>query len=323
MGRSSLSVPKHWITAIVVTTVAAFLFFNARKHNQVNTGARRDSLAGSEKRPGPSASGAQELEEDLIQADADQKGDAILGKEYQEINEGHFGGRLPAIPVLWEPRLKMIGPQVAEGFTEKGLWGHRGESTLILLNPDISANPAEVTRTLCHEMIHEYVFSIGDTGPKHGPAFQNELQRLLTEGAFEAISSSAGERAELRAWLTAEAKRLDVDKADMDATAQGLARESNELNQQMNALNERISIANKQGSGGPSQEEMNAAQSRREDFNGRVTAFNLRSEQHNADVAAFNQQVSRYNLMVSYPDGLDEESAIPSKRATEQFPSRP
>jgi hypothetical protein len=263
------------------------------------------------------------LEEDLIQADADQKGDTLLSKEYQEINEGYFGGKLPATPVLWEPRLKVIGPQVAQGFTEKGLWGHRGGATLILLNPDISANPAEVRRTLCHEMIHEYLFSIGDTGPKHGPAFQNELQRLLSEGAFEAISASADERADLRSWLIAEAKRLDLDKSDLDRNAESLARQSSELNQQMSALNERISIANKQGSGWPSQEEMSAAQSRREDFNGLVTDFNLHAEQHNADVSAFNQQVNRYNLMMSYPDGLDEESAIASKPATEQYPSRP
>jgi len=263
------------------------------------------------------------LEEDLVQGDVDQKGDADLGKEYQEINGGHFGGRLPAIPVLWEPRLKTIGPQVAEGFTEKGLWGHRGSATLILLNPDISANPAEVRRTLCHEMVHEYLFTIRDTGPKHGPAFQNELQRLLTEGAFEAISASAGERADLRAWLIAEAQRLDLDKSELERIGESLAPEARELNQQMSALNERISVANKQGSGGPSQEEINAANSRREDFNGRVTTFNLRVEQHNADVGTFNQQVSRYNLMVSYPDGLDEESSIPSKPAAAQYPPPP
>jgi hypothetical protein len=274
-------------------------------------------------RPGPPASAAEALEEDLVQADAAQKGDAVLGKEYQEINGSHFGGRLPAIPVLWEPRLKIIGPQVAQGFTEKGLWGHHGKATLILLNPDISANPAEVRRTLCHEMVHEYLFSVGDSGTKHGPAFQNELQRLLTEGAFEGISASADERADLRSRLIAEGKRLDWEKSDLDTTVESLAREGRELNQQMSELNERISVANKQGSGWPSQEEIRAAQARREDFNRRVSDFNFRADQHNVYVSSFNQQVSRYNLMMSYPDGLDEESAIPSQPAAEQYPARP
>jgi hypothetical protein len=323
MGRSGLSLPKHSITAIVLMGVGIILFLHALKHSKENAAAPQEGLAGGRNQPGPPASAGEALEGDLIQADANQKGDSTLGKEYQEINEGHFGGKLPAIPVLWEPRLKIIGPQIAEGFNEKGLWGHYGSATIILLNPDIRGNPAEVRRTLCHEMVHEYLFTIGDSGPKHGPVFQNELQRLLTEGAFEAISASADERADLRSRLLAEAKRLDWEKSDLDATVESVTREGSQLNQQISELNERVSNANKQGSGWPSQEEMSAAQTRREDFKRRVTDLDFRVQQHNTYVAAFNQQVSRYNLMVSYPDGLDEESAIPSKPAAAQYPSRP
>jgi hypothetical protein len=124
---------------------------------------------------------AEEKEREIAEQDASRPGDPELNMDYQKVNERHFGNRLPAIPVLWEPRLREIGPLKAEGFTEDGLWTALGGKAFILLNPRISRNAAETRRTLCHEMIHEYLFTIGDTKTHHGPAFQSELRRLLAE----------------------------------------------------------------------------------------------------------------------------------------------
>jgi hypothetical protein len=38
------------------------------------------------------------------------------------------------------------------------------------------------------------------------------------------------------------------------------------------------------------------------------------AERARADAAAFNAQVERYNLMMSYPDGLDEQDQFANRR---------
>ena len=47
----------------------------------------------------------------------------------------------------------------------------------------------------------------------------------------------------------------------------------------------------------------------------RVADFNARVTRANADAQQFNKEAERYNLMMSYPDGLDEESLVQARTA--------
>jgi hypothetical protein len=266
-------------------------------------------------------------EREIAEQDAAKPGDPELSMEYHEVNAGHFGNKLPAIPVLWEPRLREIGPLKTEGFTEDGLWTALGDKAFILLNPRIRRNAGETRRVLCHEMIHEYLFTIGDTKTHHGPAFQAELRRLLAEGAFQAILASEDEKASLRSWVDGESARLESESAgvkwesnELDRTQGEIDRERASFDRELRDLNQRISIGNEQGYGWPSDDEIESSKAKGrlldqgvDDFNGRVADFTARVARYNGDVTRFNRYVNRYNLMMAYPDGLDEESTIPAK----------
>ncbi|HXT28980.1 MAG TPA: SprT-like domain-containing protein, partial [Vicinamibacterales bacterium] len=139
---------------------------------------------------------------------------------------------------------------------------------LIILNPDIRANPQELQRALCHEMVHVAVWT-QDRG--HGPVFQRFLRDLADQGAFEGVVASDEEKLALRstldgraAALRSEAEALRTARADVDAAPGSLRTD-------------------------------------------RTVAYNRRVEEYNASVADFNQLAARYNLMIVYPDGLDRE----------------
>ena len=289
------------------------------------------------------ASPAGAKEGEIIQEDAGMVGDFYLNKEYHEINDKHFGGRLPTIQVLWEPRLAQLGPLICKGFTQQGLWGvptYTGvpdsDKPLILLNPGMKGQRDEVTRTLCHEMIHEYLFTRGDRKTNHGPAFQAELHRLLEEGAFRAILASEDEKASLRAWLRREQERLHAESvalkeqaATLDRDRDGIDGESESLNQEADQLNQRILQANEQGFGWPHDQEIEARNARAllqerrvAAFRASVAEFNATVERNHADVQRFNVNLSRYNLMMAYPDGLDDES-IPEIAPAPRVPEPP
>jgi len=261
--------------------------------------------------PSPIARTPAEVREDEIVAqDAVRSGDPALNAEYQEINERHFGNELPSMPVLWEARLTEVGPLMAENFRLDGLAALRDGTQLILINPVVRGDPGQLRRTLCHEMVHQYLFTKGDTTTKHGPAFQRILQRLLEEGAFVGKWASDREKASLKAWLDRESTRLNGEKSELDRMRAIIERDREELDGQVNDLNQRISSANREGSGWPSEDEVESVKSKREIFNRVLDNYRNRVETYRADAMRFNGQANRYNLMISYPDGLDEESAV-------------
>jgi len=270
---------------------------------------------------------AEVEERKITEQDAAKPGDPELSNEYQKVNRQYFDSRLPTIPVLWEPRLEEIGPLKAEGFTEKGLWTILGDKAFILLNPRFSRDAAETRRVLCHEIVHEYLYSIGDKETNHGPKFQAVLRRLSESGAFEGILASEGEKSSLRSWIDAESVRLEEESAwikrqkyGLDQTEDTVQREGIILEQEVYELNQRISSANEQGYGWPSDEEIESskAKSRFHDehvlqLRGGLADFNTRVDDYNAAILQFNRTVNRYNLMMAYPDGLNEESTIYAK----------
>jgi len=279
----------------------------------------------SESNPEPTP--AELNERKITEQDAAKPGDPELTNEYQQVNAKYFDNRLPAIPVLWEPRLEDIGPLKAEGFIEKGLWTTLGDKAFILLNPRFSRDASETRRVLCHEIVHEYLYSIGDKETNHGPKFQAVLRRLSESGAFEGILASEGEKSSLRFQIAAESARLEGEsvwikreKYELDQAEDTVQREGNILEQEVYELNQRISSANEQGYGWPSDEEIESSKAKSRlhdehvlDLRGRSADFNTRVDGYNAAIAQFNRTVNRYNLMMAYPDGLNEESTMHAK----------
>jgi hypothetical protein len=174
----------------------------------------------------PSASGAaasstvspvEARQRQLLERNAGLAGDPALLAAYRAINTAHFGGALPEMAVRWEPGLADVGALAVRTFTLEGMYGRVGKRHLILLNPSLKTDPQALTRALCHEMVHAYLFATGDTTTNHGPEFKSVLQRLSAEGAFEGIAATDEERASLRAWLDEESARLDQEKAAVEA----------------------------------------------------------------------------------------------------------
>jgi hypothetical protein len=204
------------------------------------------------------------------------------------------------MPVIWEPRLREVGALVNDAFTLEGMFGHLGNTRVILINPALQADPAALNRTLSHEMVHAYLSTIGESSTDHGPAFQSALKRLAGEGAFRAIAADPEERARLRAWIEAESARLEADQRAAVREAAEIDREAAELEAWLAAL----TPADDAGSA-EHRTSVDVFNARREAYNRRVGAANLRAERGRADVADFNQQVERYRLMLAYPDGKD------------------
>ena len=223
----------------------------------------------------------------LLDANLDKPGDPLLDQSYAQINQQHFRGGLPPIPVRWEPQLASVG-ELAEGaFRLEGMFGHVGTKAVILLNPVLQNDQAALRRALCHEMVHAQLYAAGQPSREHGPAFQAILRRLSAEHAFEGIVASDEERTNLRAWLDAEAARLEAEQAAIAAEAAEIERERSEL---------------ESGSSGT---DVSAYNARRERYNWRVTQAQARVERASADRTHFNREVERYNLMLAYPDGMD------------------
>jgi hypothetical protein len=117
-------------------------------------------------------------------------------------------------------------------------------------------------------LCHELVHvALWDRSDGHGPRFQTRLRRLATEGAFEGLVATDEERAELRT---------------------SLDRRSQEMDRDMSRLR-----------GDWSEVDGTSA--------ARVAEYNARVRRLQDAAAEFNRMVAQYNLMISYPDGLDEE----------------
>lgn len=276
----------------------------------------------------PFPAGPAEVKEwEIIKQDATKPGDPELGKDYEEINDRHFGDKLPAIPVLWEPRLAEIGPLKAEGYTQKGLWADLGNKAFILLNPVFRQDAAETRRVLCHEVVHEYLHIMGHKQTNHGPDFQAVLRRLSEAGAFEGIPASDEEKASLKSWINAESVRLEEESAWIKAERYELAQadaaiecEATVLNREVLELDQRISMANEQGYGWPSNNEIESSKAQRRAHNQRImnlqermTHFNARLDSNHAAAIRLNQAMNRYNFMMVYPDGLEEDAKMQAK----------
>ena len=233
-------------------------------------------------RPKTAASSADERQKEILRDNLNRPGDPALVRRFGEINARHFSNTLQPMPVLWEERLSEVSALSGRTFTLLGVFGQSGDKTIILLHPSLKGDAAGLDRALSHEMVHAYLFALGDTSTNHGEQFQAVLRRLANEGAFVGLPASAAERAELRAWLDAESKRLEDERKAMDLLAADLERERPEVERTFDA-------------------------SRRTAYNERAGDLNRRSVEFGVAQEAYNREVARYNLMVSYPDGMDEK----------------
>jgi hypothetical protein len=172
-------------------------------------------LATVEQRRDPSSTlpPADRMRHELLDRALEQPGDAELQALYESLNAKHFGNDLPPIPVRWEPRLADVDRLEAGAATMKGMFGTKGDRAAILLSPSVEDDPAALQRALAHEMVHAYMFRMGENTAEHGPSFQAVLRRLAMEGAFEGLPSAPQERAALRNWIDQEKARLATEDA--------------------------------------------------------------------------------------------------------------
>ena len=254
------------------------------------------------------ASSADARQRQILREDLDHPADPLLARRFAAINAKHFSYSLPAIPVVWEPRLSEVGALAGRTFTLLGVFGQEGDRSIILLHPSLKDDAASLDRALCHEMVHAYLFSVGDTNTDHGEAFKAVLHRLSNEGAFISIEATPEERAQLHAWLTTESARIETERGALDRLAPELETERMALEQALGELNARASAANTAGRGWPAAEEVATLNARRDAYNGRAAAMNRRGLEFRVAQDEYNRQVARYNLMATYPDGLDEPS---------------
>jgi len=206
---------------------------------------------------------------EILGANANLPGDPELAAAYNAINAEYFDNRLPAVRLRWESRLDEVGPMIADNFRMGGVT----DGQMILLNPEIQEDTDEFRRVLCHEMVHVAVTSEREP---HGPIFQRYLKQLADRGAFRGVVASEEEKRQRRV-------ALDRKMADLSAEATTLAQVKSALDAEGS-------------SGAPGA-----------DLADRVNSYNGRVRRHNDAVVEFNRDIDEYNLMVTYPDGLDEE----------------
>jgi predicted SprT family Zn-dependent metalloprotease len=284
------------------TVVGAALLAGAAVALWVTMGRPGDAVIRS-----PALSPVDARQQEILQASLELTGDPALERMFQAINVKHFGAALPAMPVLYQRRLEEVGALAHQAFTLKGMFGRAGKRMAILLHPDLRSDQRELERALCHEMVHAWLFTTGDTTSNHGPAFQFILRRLADEGAFAGVVATEEDRVQLRAWLDAESSRLDAERHSMDLIGAEIERERSEIERAFSDLSTRGAAA--------TAAEVEALDARRNAYNDRALDANARAARDRADVAEFNRQVERYNLMITYPDGLDGVAALKPKSA--------
>ena len=226
--------------------------------------------------------------------------DPGLGLLFDDLNARHFSGELPNVKVLWHEDLHRL---------DKGEYRQNGmtDGSIILINPALKEDDAEVRRTLCHEMVHVKLMTGPHRSAAHDMAFQGELSRIFDGGCFEAIRASPEEKRALEEWIQAERARLDLARLQVEAQGATVKLESERVGQTIAALNTRISSANAARSGWPSPDELAAAERQRTAVAESLAAYNAAVAEVARDQEAFNEAVRRYNLMQAYPDGLAED----------------
>ena len=307
----------------IILAFLGFVFYSVW-HDSVRQPVR--NTEGTSKSIPTVQSPAKARESQIVEQDRGRPGDSELVRDYQEVNIGYFGGKLPQIPVIWEPRLQEVGPLFGKGYILEGFASSDPE--LILLNPINKGKRDELRRVLCHEMVHVYLFTNGDMKTHHGPAFQAELHNLLLAGAFKGIWATDDQKSSLRFWLKNESRRLHAESVELKRRNSGLNKAAEEIDEQRTTigqehleLNRRIAFANEKGGGWPADEELDsfkdnarAFSQRVADFNANVAVFNRSVANQRAGIKRYNYEASRYNLMMAYPDGLDEDSIIRPKK---------
>ena len=129
-------------------------------------------------------------------------------------------------------------------------------------------------------LCHEVVHvALSNRSDGHGPNFQALLRRLSTEGAFEGLVATDEERAALR--------------TSLDQRSEELERETRRLRGEWAEVDGKDAV--------------------------RVQEYNARVRRLQDEAADFNRKIAQYNLMISYPDGLDEERLA---RRTASAPTR-
>jgi hypothetical protein len=229
--------------------------------------------------------------------------DPALVVLYTGINERHFGGGLPPIPVMWDD-LTAVDALVGDNYHLQGMTN----GALMLVSPALQDDEAELQRTLCHEAVHVKLHDASGGSANHGSLFQGELRRIFEEGCFTAILATSEETAALREWIDKETARLKQDRERLDGERARLDAERADVEQAVAALNERIAAANAQHAGWPGDEEQQALSARRTRALQDSSDFNVALARHNADAVHLNTRVERYRLMAAYPHGVDEEA---------------
>jgi hypothetical protein len=256
--------------------------------------------------PPPPSSPAEARQQEILKANVGQPADPALTKQYAAINAKYFGGQLPDVVVRWEPALADVGPLAGEGVVLQGMYGRAGNQPVILLNPTLRNDARTRERALCHEIVHAYLFARGDDTTTHGPAFQVVLERLLNAGAFEGIAADPLEKARLHAWLDAESASMDAERQAMDVMDARIREMGADLDRAIAEFNARASRP---------ADEAAQLEARRQQYNQLALEGNERVVRDREQLARFNREVARYNLMMAYPDGLDESSLVPAKKA--------
>ena len=121
--------------------------------------------------------GTIEVYEDTRPVD---RGETGLQACYDELNDELFGGGLPAVKVLWNPRLRRaLGKAI---YTSSGLGKKRGtrancSAKRIELRPTWPWTDRFLRKVLTHEMCHVWAFTVhGEVG--HGPMFWKKMRSV-------------------------------------------------------------------------------------------------------------------------------------------------
>jgi len=242
-----------------------------------------------------------QLEIEVLDTARASAGDADLNERYRAINKDYFGGGLPDVPVSWESRLNDIAASRGDGLLLEGLT----DGKAIVINPRLRSDRRLLVATLCHEMVHVRLVAGGaPVGEDHGPEFQQQLRRLLDEGAFEGAFATDEEKAAMKASLATEVAWLDTESEALKSAAADLALERRAVDSIVEDLNARMTKANAEQTGWPSEDEQQKAKDRLAALNERSESHNERVAEFNRRIGAYNDNVERYNLAISYPDGL-------------------
>lgn len=244
---------------------------------------------------------------EIFKAATGRPSDPAPAAMYAEINARHFGGALPAIPVVWTDALEELDRLVGDDtYHLEGMTN----GSLVLVSRTLKDDEEELRRTVCHEAVHVKLHPVAGRKANHGDGFQAELRRIFEEGCFVAILASDADKHALRDWIEQQKARLTEEQARLDEERSRIDQERADIERAIADMNARIETANAQRSGWPGDEEQQALRARRERALQEAGDYNVTLERHNADAEALNREIERYRLMMAYPHGIDDEAGI-------------